>query len=363
MLDYYNLDRQQDHLQPKIDNRIKAVLKHGKYILGPEVYELEEKLAAYTGAKFCITCANGTDALQIALMALGVGPGDEVITPVFSYIAAAEAIKLLGATPIYVDVEIENFNLIVKSIERKINEKTKAILPVSLYGQTANFDELSKLSSLYNIPIIEDAAQSFGAKFKGRFSCNLSTIACTSFFPTKPLGCYGDGGAVFTSDENLAEYVRKIARHGQTKRYFHEHLGLNSRLDSIQAAILLEKLELLDEEISKRNKIAAQYNTAFSGLSKISPPIVREDYMTSWAQYTLKCEERSVIQRNLMAHNIPSAIHYPLPLNKQNAVRDDSEEFTNAEYLSNVVLSIPVNAYMDDKDIIKIIRTIENSVS
>ncbi|MBF4248227.1 DegT/DnrJ/EryC1/StrS family aminotransferase, partial [Vibrio anguillarum] len=241
-MQFIDLGAQQARIKEKIDVGIQKVLAHGQYILGPEVAELEQRLIAYTGAKHCITVANGTDALQIAQMALGVGPCDEVITPGFTYIATAETVALLGAKPVYVDVCPKTYNLDPAKLEAAITPRTKAIIPVSLYGQCADFDAINTIAAKYGIPVIEDSAQSFGASYKGKKSCNLSTIACTSFFPTKPLGCYGDGGAIFTNDDELALVMRQIARHGQDRRYHHIRVGVNSRLDTLQAAILLPKL-------------------------------------------------------------------------------------------------------------------------
>ena len=258
-MQFIDLAAQQARIKEQIDAGIQKVLAHGQYILGPEVAELEEKLAAFCGAKYCIGVANGTDALQIALMALGVGAGDEVITPGFTYIATAETVALLGAKPVYVDVCEHTCNLDPAKLEAAITERTKAIIPVSLYGQCADFDAINAIAAKHGLPVIEDAAQSFGASYKGRQSCNLSTIACTSFFPSKPLGCYGDGGAVFTNDENLAAAIRQIARHGQDRRYHHIRVGVNSRLDTLQAAILLPKLAILDEEIRLRGEVAQMY--------------------------------------------------------------------------------------------------------
>src|SRR5574344_2370513 len=259
MIEFIDLKAQQSRIKAEIDAGIQRVLVHGQYILGPEVTELEEKLAAYVGAKYCITCANGTDALQIAQMAFGIGPGDEVITPGFTYIATAETVAILGAKPIYVDVNPKTYNLDVEKLEAAITPRTKAIIPVSLYGQCADFDAINAIAAKHGIPVIEDAAQSFGATYKGRKSCNLTTIACTSFFPSKPLGCYGDGGAIFTNDDELATVMRQIARHGQDRRYHHIRVGINSRLDTLQAAILLPKLAVLDEEIAQRQQAAQRY--------------------------------------------------------------------------------------------------------
>ena len=277
MIPFFDLAAQQAVIKRQIEENISKVLSHGKYILGPEVAELEERLCDYTGAKYCITCANGTDALQIALMAIGVGPGDEVITPAFSYIATAEATALLGAIPIYVDVDPITFNIDPELIEEKISTRTKAIIPVSLYGQPANFQEINKIAHKHNLIVIEDGAQSFGAEQLGKKSCNLSDIGCTSFFPTKPLGCYGDGGAIFTSDENIAKSLRQIARHGQEKRYFHARLGINSRLDTLQASILLAKLEILNTEIDARDVLANKYSRCLSSDDRWTCPEILEE--------------------------------------------------------------------------------------
>ncbi|MGB4345981.1 MAG: DegT/DnrJ/EryC1/StrS family aminotransferase, partial [Burkholderiaceae bacterium] len=260
MIEFIDLKTQQARIRDKIDAGIQRVLAHGQYILGPEVAELEEKLAAFVGAKYCITCANGTDALQIAQMALGIGPGDEVITPGFTYIATAETVALLGAKPVYVDIDPRTYNLDPQLLEAAITPRTKAIIPVSLYGQCAAMDAINAIAAKHGIPVIEDAAQSFGATYKGKRSCNLTTIACTSFFPSKPLGCYGDGGAIFTNDDELAKVMRQIARHGQDRRYHHIRVGVNSRLDTLQAAILLPKLEIFEEEIQLRQQVAQTYD-------------------------------------------------------------------------------------------------------
>ncbi|MEG1203471.1 MAG: DegT/DnrJ/EryC1/StrS aminotransferase family protein, partial [Comamonas sp.] len=291
-MDFIDLKTQYQRLKRDIDAGIERVLAHGQYILGPEVAELEEKLAAYTGAKYCISVANGTDALQIAQMALGIGPGDEVITPGFTYIATAETVALLGAKPVYVDVDRHTYNLDPTQLEAAITSRTKAIIPVSLYGQCADYDAINAIAQKHRIPVIEDAAQSFGASYKGKKSCNLTTIACTSFFPSKPLGCYGDGGAIFTNDDELAKAMRQIARHGQDRRYHHVRVGVNSRLDTLQAAILLPKLAVLDEEIAQRQQAAQRYTQLLGqhGIST-SPPI--EAYNTSaWAQYTIQVDRR-----------------------------------------------------------------------
>ncbi|MDA7459437.1 DegT/DnrJ/EryC1/StrS family aminotransferase [Planktomarina temperata] len=343
MIPFFDLAAQQAVVKRQIDENISKVLAHGKYILGPEVAELEERLCEYTGAKYCITCANGTDALQIALMAIGVGPGDEVIMPAFSYIAAAEAVMLLGAKPVYVDIDDNDFNIDTNLIEYKITCKTKAIIPVSLYGRPADFDKINRIADQSNIPVIEDAAQSFGAVYKGRKSGNLSSIACTSFFPTKPLGCYGDGGAVLTSDEEVAKRVRQIARHGQKTRYHHAILGVNSRLDTLQAAILLCKLDLLDREILERQHLSKIYNECLEDVEHlITPAEDSVDYHNAWAQYTLRTKDRTRFIEHLKNFNIPHAVHYPLPLNLQPAVADTKRKFQLSERIAQEVISLPL---------------------
>ena len=348
MIPFFDLAAQQAVIKSQIDENIAKVLAHGKYILGPEVAELEERLCEYTGAKYCITCANGTDALQIALMAIGVGPGDEVITPAFSYIATAEATALLGATPIYVDIDPVTFNINPALIEEKITPRTKAIIPVSLYGQPADFQEINKIARKHNLIVIEDGAQSFGAEHLGQKSCNLSDIGCTSFFPTKPLGCYGDGGAIFTSDENLAKSLRQIARHGQEKRYFHARVGINSRLDTLQAAILLPKLDILDAEIKARDYLAKKYSKCLSSDNRWTCPEIRSENQSAWAQYTLKVSDRDEFRQKLDDAGIPTAVHYPMPLNKQPAVHDLSAVLHHGDQMSDEVVSLPMHAYMTD---------------
>ncbi|WP_314186273.1 DegT/DnrJ/EryC1/StrS family aminotransferase [Aggregatibacter kilianii] len=345
-MEFIDLKAQQERIKAKIDAGIQKVLTHGQYILGPEVTELEEKLAAYTGAKYCISCANGTDALQIAQMALGIGVGDEVITPGFTYIATAETVALLGAKPVYVDVDPKTYNLDVNKLEAAITPCTKAIIPVSLYGQCADFDAINQVAQKYNLPVIEDAAQSFGATYKGRKSCNLSTISCTSFFPSKPLGCYGDGGAIFTNDEELATVIRQIARHGQDRRYHHIRVGVNSRLDTLQAAILLPKLEILEDEILARNVVAENYNDLFNAAGIMTTPFVEEHNRCAWAQYTIQVENRAEVQEKLKAQGIPTAVHYPIPLNKQPAVADAQVSLPVGDRIAECVMSLPMHPYL-----------------
>lgn len=347
MIPFIDLAAQQDRLRSEIEAGIARVLTHGKYILGPEVEELEDKLVAYTGSAHCISVANGTDALQIALMALGVGPGDEVITPSFSYIATAEAAMVVGAKLTYVDIDPVSYTMDPALLEAAITPRTKAILPVSLYGQPADFDAINAIAEKYGVPVIEDAAQSFGASYKGRKSCNLSTIACTSFFPSKPLGCYGDGGAIFTSDPELATVLRQIARHGQEKRYYHVRVGVNSRLDTLQAAILLPKLSVLDDEIVARQSVADAYGAVLGASGITTTPRVAPNCTSAWAQYTVRVPNRAVVQAALQAAGIPTAVHYPLPLNRQPAVADDTAKLPHGDKAADEVMSLPMHGYLD----------------
>lgn len=358
-MQFIDLAAQQARIKDKIDANIAKVLAHGKYILGPEVHELEEKLSDYTGSKYCITCANGTDALQIALMALGVKAGDEVITPGFTYIATTETVALLGATPVFVDIDETTYNLDPKLIESAITKKTKAIIPVSLYGQCADYDAINAIAEKYNIPVIEDGAQSFGAIYKGKKSCNLTTIATTSFFPSKPLGCYGDGGAIFTNDEELATVVRQIARHGQDKRYHHIRIGVNSRLDTLQAAILLPKLAILDDEIQLRQQVAQQYSKQLNQSGITTTPVIENHNHSAWAQYTIRVKNRDGVQVKLTASGIPTAVHYPIPLNKQPALLSNSV-LPVGELVAEEVLSLPMHPYLDASEVIEVVNTISN---
>lgn len=358
MIPFNDLAAQQERIKGKIDAGIQRVLSHGKYILGPEVHELEEKLAAYTGAKYCITCANGTDALQIVQMALGIGPEDEVITPGFTYIATAETVALLGARPVYVDIDPRTYNLNPAKLEAAITPRTKAIIPVSLFGQCADFDPINTIAKKHGIPVIEDAAQSFGATYKGRKSCNLSTLATTSFFPSKPLGCYGDGGAIFTNDEELATIIRQIARHGQDRRYHHIRVGVNSRLDTLQAAILLPKLEIFEDELEKRQQVAARYTQCLSETG-IATPYLEPHNTSAWAQYTIRVENRDQVQKTLKEAGIPTAVHYPIPLNQQPAVEDDQANLPEGDKVVREVISLPIHPYLSEESQLTVIKAFQ----
>ena len=316
---FIDLKSQYQALRPQVQDRVNRVLEHGQYIMGPEVAELEESLAAYTGAKHCITVASGTEALLISLMALGVGPGDEVITTPFTFVATAEVIVILGAKPVFVDIEPDTCNMNAALIEEKITNHTKAIIPVSLYGQPADMDEINKIAERHGITVIEDAAQSFGAEYKGKKSCNLSKIGCTSFFPSKPLGCYGDGGAIFTSDDLIAEASRQIRVHGQSARYVHTRVGVGGRMDTIQCAVVLAKLERFHWEVEQRQILGDRYNGALAGV--IPFVVQRSDRTSVFAQYTVFAEGRDKLQQLLKSEGIPTAVHYPLPLNEQQAYR------------------------------------------
>lgn len=357
-MEFIDLKAQYQELKAEIDSRIARVLEHGRYILGPEVDELEQKLTAFTGAKHCISVANGTDALQIAQMALGIGPGDEVITPGFTYIATAETVALLGAKPVYVDVCPKTYNLDPAKLEAAITPKTKAIIPVSLYGQCADFDAINTIAKKYDIAVIEDAAQSFGASYKGRKSCNLSAIACTSFFPSKPLGCYGDGGAIFTSDDELAIVLRQIARHGQDRRYHHIRVGVNSRLDTLQAAILLPKLAVLPEEINSRQQVSDTYGRMLNEAGISTTPYIESHNISAYAQYTIQVNDRLAVEAALKTAGVPTAVHYPIPLNKQPAVRDERASLPVGDAIAQKVISLPMHPYLKTEEITKVCQAL-----
>lgn len=362
---FLDLKPQYKALEAKINERIQTVLNHGQFILGPEVQECEQALREYIGAKHCLTAASGTDALLMALMALGIGPGDEVITTPFSFFATAEVVSLLGATPVFGDIDPVTFNLDPKTIEPLINSKTKAIMPVSLYGQPADFDEINSIAERHGLPVIEDAAQSFGAPYKGKKSCNLTFVSATSFFPAKPLGCYGDGGAVFTNDEALLKKMEQIRVHGQASRYYHVTLGINGRLDTIQCAVLIEKLKRYDWEIERRNAIAAQYSEAFLQLGeRCLVPQVRGDRGSVWAQYTIRVQDRDAFAARMKEHGVPTSIHYPSPLHHQPVYAHLRERFKcpEAEKAAQTVISLPMFPDMTDEQVKHVIQAVMASV-
>ena len=349
-MQFIDLAAQQDRIRSDLEKRMAAVLAHGRYILGPEVEELEDRLADYAGARHCITCANGTDALMIAQMALGIGPGDEVITPGFSYIATAETVAVLGARPVFVDIDPVTYNLDPTLVEAAITPATKAIVPVSLYGQCADFDAINAIADRHSLTVIEDGAQSFGATYKDRRSCSLSRVACTSFFPTKPLGCYGDGGAIFTDDDELARIIRQIARHGQEKRYFHVRVGVNSRLDTLQAAVLLAKLDILDDELEARRRAASGYADRLRSGGFHGIPEVLEQNQSAWAQYTVRVDDRDRVQQLMKEAGVPTMVHYPMPLNRQPAIRDSECDLTHGDLAATRVMSLPMHPYLTERE-------------
>jgi UDP-2-acetamido-2-deoxy-ribo-hexuluronate aminotransferase len=358
----HNLKAQYARLKDPINARIQAVLEHGQYIMGPEIAELEARLAAFVGAKHCVGVCDGTTAMMIAMMALEVKPGDEVITTPFTFIATGEMIALVGAKPVFVDIDPETYNLDPALIEAAVTSKTRAILPVSLYGQCADYDAINAVAAKHKLPVIEDGAQSFGALYKGRRSCSLTTIGTTSFFPTKPLGCYGDGGACFTDDDELARRMSQIRLHGQSRRYHHPVIGMNGRLDTLQAAILLAKLDTLEEELAARARIGARYSEKLRGIVK-TPAIA--PYNTSvFAQYTIQVENRDQVQAKLKAAGIPTAVHYPVPLNLQPAFASlglGEGSFPKSDAAARRVLSLPMDAFLDEVTQDIIVAAVKNA--
>lgn len=354
-IEFIDLKAQQQKILPELERRMKVVLEHGRYIMGPEILELEEKLAAYVGVKYCIAVASGTDALLIALMALGIGPGDEVITTPFSFIATGETIALLGAKPVFADIDRRTYNLDPLLLEAVITPKTRAILPVSLYGQCADMDATNAIAVRHGIPVIEDACQSFGATYRGRKSCALSTVGCTSFFPSKPLGCYGDGGACFTESDELATKIRQIRVHGQERRYRHAILGINGRMDTLQAAILLAKLEVFAGEVRARNRIGARYSEFLR--DTVVTPWVEPHNTSVYAQYTVQLDRRESVQEKLRGEGIPTAVHYPVPLHLQPVfagLNMPEGSFPVAESASKRVLSLPMHPYLTEDELVRI---------
>jgi UDP-2-acetamido-2-deoxy-ribo-hexuluronate aminotransferase len=359
-IDFIDLKTQQDAIRPQLERRLHSVLHHGQYILGPEVRELEQQLAAYTGAQHCITVASGTEALLISLMALGIGPGDEVITTPFTFVATAEVIVLLGAKPVFVDVEPDTGNIDAALFEAKITKRTKAIMPVSLYGQPADMDAINATAARHgHIPVIEDAAQSFGSEYKSKKSCNLSTLGCTSFFPSKPLGCYGDGGAIFTGDDQLAQACREIRVHGQSQRYVHTRIGVGGRMDTLQCAVLLAKLPRFDHEVAQRIEIGQRYNAL---IDQASIPRIqqRPDRTSVFAQYTVLVDDRAALQPKLQAAGVPTAVHYPVPLNQQPAYAHlcCPDCTPVAARLAQRVMSLPMSPDLTEHQLTRVINAI-----
>ena len=353
-MEFIDLKSQQARIKAKIDQRIQDVLSHGRYVMGPELDELEERLKNYVGTRHCIGASSGTDTLLIAMMALGIGPGDEVITVPFTWISTAEMIALIGATPVFVDIDETTWNMDVSKLESAITEKTKAIMPVGIFGQTADMIGINEIASRNgNLPVIEDAAQSFGATHHGKKSGGLSTIGSTSFFPSKPLGCYGDGGGLFTNDDELAERMRHIRVHGQTERHHHPILGINGRLDTLQAAILLEKLEIFDGEILRRQEVAQAYGDGIRN-SSVTLPMVGPSNTSVFAQYTILSSNRDVLAASLKKAGIPSVSYYAVPLHLQPVFADlgyKKGQFPITEDVASRGLSLPMNPYLSEEEV------------
>lgn len=359
-MQFIDLKTQSNRIETSLLERFKAIINHGQYIMGPEMVELEASLAAFTNVEYALAVSSGTDALLIALMALGIGPGDEVPTTPFSFFATAEAIALIGGIPVFVDIDPYTYNMDPAKLEAAITPRTKAIMPVSLYGQCADMDAINAIAAKYNLPVIEDAAQSFGATHKGKRSGGLTTIGCTSFFPSKPLGCYGDGGACFTNDTELAQKMAEIRVHGQSRRYCHTSLGINGRMDTMQAAVLLEKLAFFEEEIALRQTVAQRYQKLLP--REIKKQLIKPENLSVYAQYTIEVDDRETVQKLLEQRGIPTAIHYPLGLHEQPIFQKmfpGKQSFLHTEAAAQRVMSLPMHPYMQEKEQIKVVQALE----
>lgn len=362
-MQFIDLKKQYGLIEDKVQKRINDVLNHGQYIMGPEVRELEQQLANYLNVGYAINVSSGTDALLLALMALDIKAGDEVITTDLSFFATAEVICLVGATPVFVDIEEDTFNIDVTKIKDAITDKTKAIMPVSLYGQCANMTEINAIANAHNLAVIEDAAQSFGAIYQGQKSGAISTIGATSFFPSKPLGGYGDSGACFTNDEHLANKLKALLTHGQYKRYEHAHIGLNARMDSIQAAILIEKLAIFEEEKKLRQQVASRYHELLDGVVTLQK--TPEDRDSVYAQFTIRVQNREKVQNILKEQGIPTAIHYPMPLHLQPALsylNIDNDAFPVTSKAAKEVISLPMHPYLEEASQVKIATALQQAI-
>jgi UDP-2-acetamido-2-deoxy-ribo-hexuluronate aminotransferase len=365
-MEFIDLKTQQARIRDNIEVRIKAVLDHGRYIMGPEIFELEEKLAAYVGVKHCITCASGTDALLMALMALDIQPGDEVITVPYTWISTAEVISLLRAVPVFVDIQPDTFNMDPDKLASAITSRTRAIMPVGIYGQCADMTRINAAAAGYGIPVIEDAAQCFGATHQGIKACNHSILGCTSFFPSKPLGCYGDGGAIFTPDDALAEKIRQIRIHGQKFKHQHPLVGINGRMDTIQAAILLEKMDLFPEECEARSRIGSQYDTLLADVPGVDTPVIAKGNTSVYAQYTICSENRDALSHALQTQQIPSVAYYTAPLHLQGAFAGLGHkpcDFPVSEQVAVQCLSLPMSPYLTSSDQKRVVNALKQAVS
>jgi len=353
-IDFANLQYQHNLYKDEIEEALINVARNCNFIMGEEVQRLEKGLQEFTKVKYAISCSSGTDALLLAMMALDIKPGDEIITTPFTFIATAEAIALLGAIPVFVDIDERTYNINPNLIEEKITSRTKAIIPVSLYGQPSNMDELQKIGKKNNLKIIIDGAQSFGATFNDSLDSNLGDISCTSFFPAKPLGCYGDGGACFTNDEVLYNKVKSLRIHGQSKRYHHQYIGIGGRLDTIQAAVLNIKLKYYKKDLLLRQEVASKYTDKFINNEKIILPHVDSKVKSAWAQYSIRVKNRNNIQSHLKEFGIPTAVHYPMPLHLQECFKYlgyKKGDFPISEIVSEEILSLPMNPYITDDEI------------
>lgn len=359
-MQFIDLKTQYERHRVEIDGRMRQVLEHGHYIMGPEIAELEQALAAYVGVKHAITVASGTDSLEIALRALGIGPGDEVVTVPFTWISSSEVIGLVGAKPVFVDIDPATYNIDISKIEAAITPRTKVIMPVSLFGQMPDCDAINAIAAKHNVTVIEDAAQSFGATQRGRKSCSVTKIASTSFFPAKPLGCYGDGGALFTDDDKLNETMRAIRTHGGIKRHFHPLLGMNGRLDTLQAAVLLAKLPHFPFEVAARECIGTRYSELLRG-SCFVPEIMRGNTHV-YAQYTIRVANRNELGAKLKEEGIPTAVYYPKCLHEQPVFAPlDYKwgDFPASERASREVISLPMHPYLTDDDQDRVVAAVK----
>ncbi|MBF7071579.1 DegT/DnrJ/EryC1/StrS family aminotransferase [Aliarcobacter butzleri] len=360
-IDFANLQYQHELYKDEIENAILKVARNCNFIMGNEVQELEKSLEEFTGAKYAVSCSNGTDALLLAMMALDIKPGDEVITTPFTFIATAEMIAFLSAIPVFVDIDEKTYNINPDLIEEKITSKTKAIIPVSLYGQPADMDKVNQIAKKYNLKVIIDGAQSFGSTYDGITDSALADISTTSFFPAKPLGCYGDGGAVFTNDEEIANKMKSLRLHGQSKRYHHKYIGMGGRLDTIQAAVLNVKLKYYPKDLAKRAEVASKYTKALKNKSGLVLPFVDKKATSAWAQYSIRIKNRDEVQNRLKDAGIPTAVHYPMPLHLQECFKYlgyKKGDFPISEIVSEEIMSLPMNPYVTDEEIVFIVENL-----
>ncbi|MDF2691354.1 MAG: UDP-2-acetamido-2-deoxy-3-oxo-D-glucuronate aminotransferase [Gammaproteobacteria bacterium] len=369
-INFIDLKEQYHQMQSEMEQAMDEVLNNSQFIMGPAITKLEQTLSQYTGSTHALTCGNGTDALMLALMAIDIQPGDEVITTVYSFFATAEVIALFKAVPVFVDIEQDTYNIDVSKIAARISHKTKAIIPVGLYGQVADMQEINQIAKQHSnklghkIYVIEDACQSFGAEYRQQKSCHLSDIACTSFFPAKPLGCYGDGGAIFTDDAALAKKIDSLRLHGQSTRYYHKYIGMNARFDNLQAAILNVKMQTFADEVRARLKLGHRYNELLKG-SDIVIPMIKSDRVSVYAQYSIRVKNRDAVVKYLNEHKVPTAIHYPMPLHLQECFKEmgfKAGDYPVAEQVANEILSLPMSPFLTEAQQDYIVKHLLNAV-